>query len=99
MPDDERFGLPERSNASILIDLALAEDLGQVGDLTAQVTIPNQAQGAARFVSRSAGVVAGWPIVALLAERFELGGHWQAFANDGDRIASDEVIARVAGAM
>jgi nicotinate-nucleotide pyrophosphorylase (carboxylating) len=89
----------ERLNAEALIDMALAEDLGQAGDLTATATIPSQARGAARFVSRSEGIVAGLPVVAMLADRFGLGEHWQAFVADGDRVAGGAVIARIAGPM
>src|SRR5437763_1169942 len=99
MPDDARFGPSERSNASALIDLALAEDLGQAGDLTATVTIPSQARGAALFVSRAAGTDGGLPVVALLADRFELGAQWHASVADGDRVERGTVIARVAGPM
>jgi nicotinate-nucleotide pyrophosphorylase (carboxylating) len=93
------FGPAEAANAATLIDLALAEDLGQVGDLTATATIPSQARGAARFVARTEGVIAGLPVVALLAERFELGPHWQSLARDGDRVIPGTEVARVAGPM
>ena len=93
------FGAAERRNAEVLIDLALAEDLGQSGDLTATVTIPSQARGAARFVTRTEGVVAGLPVVAILAERFELGDSWQPLVEDGDRVLPGAAIARVAGSM
>ncbi|MBV8558579.1 MAG: carboxylating nicotinate-nucleotide diphosphorylase [Planctomycetaceae bacterium] len=93
------FGAAERRNAEVLIDLALAEDLGQSGDLTATVTIPSQARGAARFVARTEGVVAGLPVVAILAERFELGDSWQPLVEDGDRVLPGAAIARVAGSM
>ena len=93
------FGAAERRNAEVLIDLALAEDLGQSGDLTATVTIPSQARGAARFVTRADGVVAGLPVVAILAGRFELGDSWQPLVDDGDRVPPGTAIARVAGSM
>ena len=93
------FGAAERRNAEVLIDLALAEDLGQSGDLTATVTIPSQARGAARFVTRADGVVAGLPVVAILAGRFELGDFWQTLVDDGDRVPPGTAIARVAGSM
>jgi nicotinate-nucleotide pyrophosphorylase (carboxylating) len=99
MPDNKRFGPAERSNAAALIEMALAEDLGEVGDLTASATIPSQAQGAARFVTRSEGVIAGLPVVAMLAERFELGANWRAFVEDGDRVGRGTVVARVAGPL
>jgi nicotinate-nucleotide pyrophosphorylase (carboxylating) len=93
------FGAAERRNAEVLIDLALAEDLGQSGDLTAMVTIPSEARGAARFVTRAEGVVAGLPVVAILARRFELGVSWQPLVDDGDRVPPGTAIARVAGSM
>ena len=68
------FGPAERANAEALIGLALAEDLGDRGDLTAEATIPAEARGAARFVAREAGVLCGLPVVAMLAERFGLAG-------------------------
>lgn len=93
------FGTAERRNAETLIALALAEDLGDQGDLTANATIPADAQGAARFVSRADGVVAGLPVAALLAARFSLADGWRATAKDGDRIAPGNEIARVSGSM
>ena len=101
MPDDidEPFGPRERANAATLIDLALAEDLGQAGDLTANVTIPSRARGSALFVTRSEGTIAGLPVVALLAERFDLAASWQAFAGDGDRVDPGTVLARIAGPL
>ena len=99
MTNDERFGPAERANAAALIEMALAEDLGQVGDLTANVTIPSQARGAARFVTRAVGVVAGLPVVAMLAETFELAADWQTFVEDGNRIERGAALARVAGPL
>jgi nicotinate-nucleotide pyrophosphorylase (carboxylating) len=95
----EGFGPAEKANAATLIDLALAEDLGQVGDLTGTATIPGNAQGAARFVARTEGVIAGLPVVAMLAERFELGSGWWALARDGDRVAPGAEVASIAGPM
>src|SRR5438105_275071 len=70
--DPPRFGAAERGNAEVLISLALAEDLGPTGDLTAQATIPSDAFGAARFVTRAFGVLAGLPVVGRLAARSQV---------------------------
>ncbi len=96
---DLRYGRAERARAEALIDLALVEDLGERGDLTSMLTIPSQAQGAARFAARSGGVIAGLPIVALLAARFDLAATWQVLVDDGDPVAPGAVLARVAGPM
>jgi len=89
----------ERKNAETLIELALSEDLGQSGDVTAYLTIPAQARGAAKLVSRSDGVVAGLPVVSMLAARFELAFQPDEGREDGDRVSGGMEIARVSGPM
>lgn len=42
-----------------VVALALREDLGLLGDLTSLAVIPEEAEGTARFVARSDGVLAG----------------------------------------
>ena len=54
-----RFSERERRNVDVLIAQALAEDLGQIGDITSTAIIPSYARGAARVVARSPGVLAG----------------------------------------
>ena len=93
------FGPPERANAEALIALALAEDLGEGGDLTANATIPADALGAAVLVARSEGVLAGLPVVAMLAERFGLAEGFRADLADGDRLRPGARIAGIEGSM
>ncbi|MHB1560827.1 MAG: carboxylating nicotinate-nucleotide diphosphorylase [Isosphaeraceae bacterium] len=93
------FGDDARRNLEVLLPLALAEDLGQVGDITSAATIPSQARGAARLVARSPGVLAGLPVAARLALEFELWDGWQPLMADGDRLEPGAVVARLAGPM
>ena len=81
----------------MLLDLALEEDLGQVGDITSTATIPSHAKAAARFVARAPGVLAGMPVVARLIEHFELTSCWRPRREDGDRLEAGAVIAEIAG--
>ena len=60
-----------------LIAQALAEDLGQMGDITSTATIPSHARGAARLVARSPGVLAGLTVVERLVAEFELVDNWE----------------------
>ncbi len=100
MDDRPRFLLAESENARALIDLALAEDLGPANDdLTARLTIPEDAAGSARFVARSPGVLAGLPILSILADRFGMGGGITRSRVDGDRLDPGAEIARVEGSM
>lgn len=57
------FGEGEHRAAETLIAAALSEDLGSHGDRTCQALIDSQETGAVQIVSRSTGVLAGWPVV------------------------------------
>src|SRR5689334_17858290 len=91
------FGQPERRNADLLIDLALEEDLGQVGDITSTAIIPSQARASARFVARCPGVLAGMPVLDRIIERFELRSYWKPHLDDGDQLEAGSVIAEIDG--
>jgi nicotinate-nucleotide pyrophosphorylase (carboxylating) len=101
MPDYVRFGPAEEAAAATLIELALAEDLGQggKGDLTARAIIPSDAHGAARFAARSDGIVAGLPVVALLAGRIDGAIDWGPVLHDGDRALPGATLANISGPM
>ncbi|WP_165250901.1 carboxylating nicotinate-nucleotide diphosphorylase [Paludisphaera soli] len=94
---DPGFGEPERRNAEALIRMALAEDLGERGDLTTTAVIPPHARGTARLVARAPGVIAGLPIVAMLLEAFEVADGWRPRKADGDRVAAGEIVADLVG--
>ena len=79
--------------------MAIAEDLGQVGDITTTATIPGRAEGAGRLVARSPGVLAGLPVVERVAAEFELIAHWESYRADGDRLEPGMMVARLAGPM
>jgi len=50
-------------DARQLIQLALAEDFGEVGDVTTAALVPPDARATAHFVNRKAGVIAGLEII------------------------------------
>ena len=53
-----------------LTALARAEDLGEVGDVTSLVFVPEEAVGVGTFVQKEAGVPAGLPLVKVVAAEF-----------------------------
>ena len=81
----------EQQNLEFLVARALAEDLGQAGDITSEATIPADARGAARLVARSPGVLAGLPAVELLSRKFELDS--RLAARPGRRRPSRRAVA------
>jgi nicotinate-nucleotide pyrophosphorylase (carboxylating) len=91
------FDQAETERAKVLIDMALDEDLDTAGDITSLSTIPEAAESVGRFVARREGVVAGLPIVGMIAERFRPFIDWKPFACDGDTIAPGEVLGEVRG--
>lgn len=58
-----RFTTAERRAAQTLIELALAEDLGDTGDVTSRTLIAPETQATVQIVARRDGVLAGLPIV------------------------------------
>ena len=83
-----------------VIDRALDEDLGAGEDVTTNSTIPASALGAADFVPRSPGVVAGLPVVALVLEKVSQGRLVIEFGSaDGASVRPGEVLATARGPL
>jgi nicotinate-nucleotide pyrophosphorylase (carboxylating) len=82
-----------------LIELALNEDLGTVGDLTSQAIIPADRQGQAVFVARSPGVVAGIPAAGLVFAALEPRVAFQDLQTDGSAVERGSRLATVAGPL
>lgn len=81
----------------VLIDLALAEDLGQ-GDLTTRLTVPEGCRARGTLMSKQRLVVAGLPVVARLFELLEPSGEWQATVEEGAEVGPGTPLAVVTGA-
>jgi nicotinate-nucleotide pyrophosphorylase (carboxylating) len=81
------------------IELSFTPDVSEVGDITGALTIPSNARGSADFKVRSAGVVAGLPVVELVARRFGVRSFFQPLVRDGDRVAPGAAIASISGEM
>lgn len=68
-------------------------------DLTSEATIPASGRGAALFVARSGGVVAGLPVAWLVARRYGLSDGFELRVNDGTSVEPGAVVAEVRGSM
>ncbi|WP_374927967.1 carboxylating nicotinate-nucleotide diphosphorylase [Kytococcus sedentarius] len=88
---------PRPRDVDALVAAALAEDLGEVGDLTARATIPADATGRAVVVAREAGVVSGVDFVVAAFAQVDPRLEVELLAADGDRVAPGTPVARVAG--
>lgn len=84
---------------NVLIDLALAEDLGDDGDITTRATIPEGLLGKAAFIARSPGVLAGSEAAERVFQRVDSKVAFNALRADGYRLAKGETFAMVEGPM
>ena len=88
-----------RSLPDVLIEpvvrMALAEDLGRAGDVTAMACIPADARMKAGFVARKAGVLAGIDCVRLAVLAMDPKASVDLRLEDGDAFEAGAVLAVV----
>ncbi len=93
------FSDAETSACRQLIALALAEDLGDKGDVTSQAVIPKELQGSAVFLAKAAGVLAALPAAEMVMKTVDAGLSLQSLKNDGEVVSPGERLAVVKGSM
>ena len=93
------FGVEESKACQRLVEMALAEDLGERGDVTSQAVIPADLQGSAVFMAKAAGVVAGLPAAEMVMKAVDARLRFEILKQDGDRVAPRDRLATVAGPM
>jgi nicotinate-nucleotide pyrophosphorylase (carboxylating) len=82
-----------------LVDLALAEDLGTVGDRTSDALIPPDQPAKAVFVARSPGVLAGVPAALLVVSAVGDGVTFEPHIPDGSPLEKGTRIATLRGPL
>ncbi len=80
-----------------LLRLAVAEDLGDAGDVTTRALVPEDAIGAAVFVARSPGVLAGMSAADMTAEHIDARLQWAPLLEDGHALEPGAELARIEG--
>jgi len=78
-----------------VVRLALAEDLGRAGDMTAMACIPENARMKAAFAARKPGVLAGIDCVRLAVLAMDPKASVDLRLSDGDAFDAGEVLAVV----
>jgi len=99
MTIESTFTERERAAAATLIDLALREDLGDLGDLTCQALISPSERAAVNVVVRKPGVIAGSPVGRMVFSALDSSMVWTAHIADGERVSPGDVVATVAGPL
>jgi nicotinate-nucleotide pyrophosphorylase (carboxylating) len=90
---------PPTNAVRALVALALAEDLGLLGDITTIACIPDDAWGRARFVSRAEGVVAGTAPAAEAFRQVDTFSIVQWKVPDGAAVEAGDEIGTVEGPL
>ena len=79
-----------------LVEMALAEDLGQ-GDLTTSVTVPAGMRACGTFRSKQSLVVAGLPVAAMVFLVLKPTVEWNPALEDGSDVAAGTALASACG--
>ncbi len=82
--------------AEPLIELAMAEDIGQ-GDATSEATLAADAVLHGRIVAKAAGVIAGLPIAEAVFRRVDPAIQFIAQVADGQQVVPGELVAEAIG--
>jgi nicotinate-nucleotide pyrophosphorylase (carboxylating) len=80
-----------------LVRAALEEDLGRAGDITSQLTIPNDTSAIARLVARKPGNIAGLICAEVAFRLVDPGLTFDVATPDGTGVAAGTVLATVSG--
>lgn len=84
--------------AGVLIDAALAEDIGE-GDITTDAIVKGSESGKAELIAKEDMVVAGLFVAEAVFKKLDRKTVFKANFNDGDRIKKGKVIATVSGRL
>lgn len=82
--------------ANILIDIALADDIGD-GDITTDNIIPEGTKRKAKMVAKDDGVVAGLPIAEMVFRKLDPNLVWNELVSDGDKVKFGDVLVEFEG--
>jgi nicotinate-nucleotide pyrophosphorylase (carboxylating) len=80
-----------------LVDLALAEDLDERGDITSQAALPPELRRQAQIVAKADGVIAGLPAVFVVFNKIDPSLRIIPCVADGRSVKSGDLICRIEG--
>ena len=92
-------GVPHLDRAELedLARRALAEDLGDVGDITSKRIVRIDQPGRAEIIAKSEGILAGVPVAEAVFDVVDKGLEIEWKMNEGAHLAPGDIIALVSG--
>ncbi len=80
-----------------LVELALQEDLGDLGDVTTRATVPADMQLTGQVIAKGKGVIAGLPAFVAVYQRVDAALDVQLCVQDGAEVDAGAAICTVSG--
>jgi nicotinate-nucleotide pyrophosphorylase (carboxylating) len=90
---------PPRPVVRRVVEDALAEDLGILGDITSIACVDEDQTAVAAFVARADGVLAGTALATETYRQLDESATVQWNLHDGDQVAAGTVLGRVSGSL
>jgi len=90
---------PPRPVVRRVVEDALAEDLGILGDITSIACVDEDQSAVAAFVARADGVLAGTALATETYRQLDESVTVQWSLHDGDQVAAGAVLGRVSGSL
>jgi nicotinate-nucleotide pyrophosphorylase (carboxylating) len=84
-------------NIDTLVRLALAEDLGSVGDVSSEVTIPAEKEITGQIVAKADGVIAGLNVVEVVYRHVDPSVVVTPKVTDGTRVTPGTLVCEISG--
>lgn len=85
--------------AKNIISLALAEDLGDIGDITSQLLLDSSKKGEAVIIAKQIGILAGLNIVEQVFKKIDPALVITKLLNDGARVTNNTEILIIKGTV
>jgi len=79
------------------VDIALAEDLRERGDLSTEAVVPEDRMASARIVAKADGVLAGMALALATFRKLDSDVRFPVAEKDGKRVSAGDWILRVEG--
>lgn len=81
----------------ILVELALEEDLREVGDLTSLHFVDPEHRSVGKIMSRENAVVSGGGVAAMVCDAVDDALGFRMIAQDGDSVEKGDLVAEISG--
>ncbi|MDD5699556.1 MAG: carboxylating nicotinate-nucleotide diphosphorylase [Victivallaceae bacterium] len=92
-----QFNAIDSDRVNLLIELALAEDLGEAGDTTSKAVIPENTRAAAVLRAKEDLVCAGLPVAEAVFKRVSPEVKWTALVKEGDFCTAGTMLVEISG--